>query len=478
MASIKKNYLYSIIYQFLNIGIPVVTVPYVSRVFGPEKLGLFSFTNTIGQYFVMFSLLGLANYGNREIAAIRDDRTLRNKTFCEIYFMQIISSLISVILYCYFFVFQENNLNEYYFILLLFVISPLFDVNWFFWGLEEFGITVFRNSVVKIITFISILVFVKSSNDLGIYLFIYSLSALISVCLLWPILLKRVTFVKVSLKNVLCRFKPNIMLFIPILAISIYKYMDRVMLGNYSFVETGYYDNSEKIITLLFGFIISLGTVMLPRICYLINNGQEEIAAKYTDKSLEFVMFVSIGMAFGLSGIANSLVPFFLGDGFEPCIVLIGCLAPTLVFCSWANVIRTQILIPYKKDNIYIISVVVGAIVNFVINIILIPIFGAMGAVIGTIIAEFMVAFIQTIMIRRSFYYKGTLKKVTSYIIIGLILLIILKLEYSKLMLHTGNFEILVIQLITGIILYSLFAFSNRTVKKYIISLIKKDRLC
>ena len=472
MASIKRNYIYSIIYQLLNIGIPVITVPYVSRIFGPEKLGTFSYVNTIGQYFIMFSMLGLANYGNREIAAVRDNKEKLDKTFCEIFCMQLTTSLISFIIFLFIFALpQEELLHPYYVILLLLVISPVFDVNWFFWGMEEFGITVFRNSIIKAISFVSILIFVKTQDDLGIYFFIYSLSSLMSSLFLWPSLLRNVCFVRVSLKKVLYRLKPNLMLFVPILAISLYKYMDRIMLGNYSYVETGYYDNSEKVTTMLFGFIASLGTVMLPRVSYLVSNGQEDLATRYTEKSLDFVMFISVAMTFGLSSVADSFVPLFFGQGFEPCVLLISCLSLTLIFCSWANVVRTQILIPYKKDKIYLYSVVVGAVANFCINILLIPKYGAIGAVVGTIVAEFLVAFSQTCMVRDEFEFKKTLKKTLIHIVFGLCMSLILRLEYLYLALDT--YKILSVQVFTGLVLYSAYLLCNKSIRENVVSYIR-----
>lgn len=247
--------------------------------------------------------------------------------------------------------------------------------------------------------------------------------------------------------------------------------MDRIMLGNYSYVETGYYDNSEKVTTMLFGFIASLGTVMLPRVSYLVSNGQEDLATRYTEKSLDFVMFISVAMTFGLSSVADSFVPLFFGQGFEPCVLLISCLSLTLIFCSWANVVRTQILIPYKKDKIYLYSVVVGAVANFCINILLIPKYGAIGAVVGTIVAEFLVAFSQTCMVRDEFEFKKTLKKTLIHIVFGLCMSLILRLEYLYLALDT--YKILSVQFFTGLVLYSAYLLCNKSIRENVVSYIR-----
>lgn len=136
--------------------------------------------------------------------------------------------------------------------------------------------------------------------------------------------------------------------------------------------EVGYYENSNKLTQIPVMAITSLGTVMLPRMSNLVANGRNEETKKYIQKSLIISMFLSSSMAFGLSAISKEFVPFFYGRGFEKCINLIPVLLLSSIFISFANVIRTQYLIPYKKDNIYIVSVFLGAFVNMGINLLLI----------------------------------------------------------------------------------------------------------
>ena len=136
-------------------------------------------------------------------------------------------------------------------ILLLYVVSAALDINWFFWGLEEFKITVTRNTIIKIISVISIFIFVKTRSDLAIYTFIMASSTVLSQLLLFPYLAKRIKWYRPSLNEVLYHVKPNLILFIPIVAISLYKVMDKVMLGKLtSFDEVGFYEYSEKVIAI------------------------------------------------------------------------------------------------------------------------------------------------------------------------------------------------------------------------------------
>ena len=83
-TSIKKNFIYQMIYQILIIILPFVTSPYIARTIGAEGLGTYSYSYSIAYYFVLFSMLGLANYGNRAVAQCRDNQKNLNETFSNI----------------------------------------------------------------------------------------------------------------------------------------------------------------------------------------------------------------------------------------------------------------------------------------------------------------------------------------------------------------------------------------------------------
>ena len=73
MNSIKKNFIYNSLYQLLVIVVPLITTPYLSRILGATGIGEYSYAFSVSSYFVMFIMLGLNNYGNREVAKCRDN---------------------------------------------------------------------------------------------------------------------------------------------------------------------------------------------------------------------------------------------------------------------------------------------------------------------------------------------------------------------------------------------------------------------
>lgn len=414
MESVKKNFIYNIIYQILVIILPLITAPYIARTLGAEAVGIYSYTNSIAYYFLMIAMLGISNYGNRSVAASRDDKKSLNTVFSSIYLLQVCTFSMAILSYIIYIVFFAKSNKLIAFIQLLYVISGLFDISWLFFGLEKFKITVSRNIIIKILTILCMFAFVHKPEDLWLYTLIMSMGTLLSQIYLWFYVKKEVELVKVPLQSVVGIIKPILLLFIPVLAYSIYKVMDKIMLGNMStYTQVGFYQNAEKIINIPMGVITALGTVMLPRMSNIIAKGEKEKTEQYIRISIKIVTILCSAIAFGLMGIASVLAPVYLGEAFSECSSIIMLLSISVFFIAWANVVRTQFLIPNKYDKIYVTSTLVGAVLNFFINYALIPRFQSNGAAIGTVVAEFSVMIFQVIAIRKEL---NILKYIAKYI--------------------------------------------------------------
>lgn len=422
MTSIKKNFLYNAFYQVLTLILPLITTPYISRVMGAERVGVYSYAYSIAYYFGMFILLGTNNYGNRTIASVRDDKKILSKTFWSIYAMQLFLGLfVSTVYLMYVFVIAEEQMMAL--LQIIYLISVALDISWFFFGIEQFKLTVTRNTIIKILTVVAMLLFVKSIDDLYIYALIMVGSSLISQIFLWIFLKDYVIFQKITLCDIKKHIIPNLILFIPVIAISLYALMGKIILGNMSsMIEVGYFESANKLTVIPTMAVTALGTVMLPRISNMVSHGQHEETQKYLEKSLIISVFLSSSMALGISAVSKEFVPLFYGEGFDKCKILIPILVLSSIFVSWANVIRTQYLIPYKKDKIYIQSVFLGAIINIILNILLIPTLQSIGAAIASLSAEIIVSVFQTFKVRKELHIRSYLKKSIPFLITGFIM--------------------------------------------------------
>lgn len=478
-SNIKLNFLYNSIYQILLIILPLITSPYISRVLGKNGIGIYSYTYSLASTFALIGMLGVSNYGNRAIATVQDNRNERSKIFWNIWSLQLFVSSLMILFYIVYLIFlcpEQYILVSW--VQIITILCSVVDINWFFFGMERFKVTVIRNIIIKILSVCMIFLFVKSKNDVWIYTLIIVGGMFLSNIIIWPFLLREVDIVRPKWNLIKSHFRQTLLLFVPVIAIMLYNKMDKVMIGSLSDMnQTGLFENTDKIITIPLSFITALGTVMLPRMSYLFAKKNKKEILKYISVSMEFVCFMSAAMAFGIAGIAIEFAPLFFGMEFSETGILIMALAPKIIFIAWANVIRTQYLIPLHKDRVYVISVWLGAIVNLFVNFLLIPSMGAMGAIIGTILAEATVMIYQTICVWNEIPIRKYINNGIYYFIAGIIMFIVIRLIGVSM---KGDIYTVFIQIILGGILYCLLCLpyvvlrysheikESKLVKKYI----------
>lgn len=450
MKTVNKNFIYNSIYQLLLYIIPLILTPYISRVLGAEKIGIYSYTYSIVYYFMLTTMLGINNYGSRSIARNSDNREKISETFSEIYGLQIRIGILMLIIYNFIVIFVFKQYLILSLIHNLFLLSAILDINWLYFGMEKFKVTITRNVIIKILSLISIFAFVKNEDDLWIYTLIMALSNFISQIYLFVVLKKYINFKFVKRKNALKHLKNCLILFIPVLAYGIYRVMDKTMIGAISSTtELGFYDNSEKIINIPISFLTAMGTVMIPYMSKK-TKSRREINEKL-NSSFELCFCFMIPMIFGIIAVSDDFSIIYFGKEFEKCGIIIKYLTPSILFASIANVVRTNYLIPFEKDKIYVISTIIGAITNLILNLILIKKFGALGACVGTITAEFSVMFYQLVKVRKEIDILNMIKLLFKYTIKGLLMFIVI-INIGKLI--TNIYIKLLIQIISAIIIY------------------------
>ncbi|GEQ21166.1 hypothetical protein CBU02nite_16720 [Clostridium butyricum] len=451
--SLSKNFFYNLFYQVVTLFSPLITVPYVSRILGKNGIGIYSYTGSITQYFILLGTLGICTYGNRQIAYVRDNKENMSKTFWSITLLKATTTLIAFFIYLLVFGFNKEY-GYIYLIQSINILAATFDISWFYMGLEDFKKTVTRNLIVKIICIISIFIFIQTPNDLSKYLLINVLMALLGNLVMWMYIPNIVSKVNINFEDIISHFYPTLKLFIPQIAVQIYSILDRTQLGILSNVsEVGLYEQSQKIIRLVLGLLTCTSAVMLPRMSNIFAHGDFKKMNRYLNTSLKATSYICIPMAFGLIGISKEFVPWFFGKDFLDVSYLLVVLTPILFFIGMSSIMGNQYLLPSNQTKVYTISVTSGSIINVILNFILIPKFQAIGTCISSIVAEFTVMFIQYIILRKNIDIKNLSKSISKYIISSTIMLIVVRLIglYMQSKVITT-----VVQIIVGSIIYIL----------------------
>lgn len=451
--SIKQNIAYQTFYEILAIILPLITSPYISRIIGAEGLGIFSFTYSIAYYFQIFGMLGIKFYGNRLIAQVREDQDKTNVAYSEVLVLHILFSVASTVIYLIYSIFLSQYV-VYSLLQSIMVIATVFDVSWLFFGLEEFKTTVLRNTIIKLVSVLAIFLFVHNRNDLWVYILIMASSQLFGNLMLFKMAKRYVTFIFPKWESIRLHIKPMLILFIPVISLSLFKYMDKIMLGLIGDkIELGYYENAEKILNIPLGVILSCGSVMMPKIANLMAKNDQKSVNKYIHLSIKYMSSIAIAMAFGMAAIAQTFAPLFWGKEFIECGYLIMLLAISLPFSTISNIVRNQDLIPNGKDRGYGIAIIFGALLNLIINYTLIPTLQSTGVCVGTIISEIVVCIAQFFWADKKIDYRHYILEALVYFFPGVIMYTCVRF-IGKIL--GASILSLICQCFIGIVVYSL----------------------
>ena len=426
MSSIKKNYIYNVLYQVLLVITPIITIPYLSRVLGASGIGTVSFAESIVSYFVLFANLGINTYGQREISYAQDDIKRRSIVFYNVFIAKTITTIIVLILYIISYLTIINSLI--YLVLSIQIISVVFDITWFFQGMEEFKMIVIRNAIVKLLSILYVFNFVRTNNGVLFYCIGVVIFPFIGCLSLWPNIFSYLDKINIKSINLVSVIQESFTLFIPTIAIQIYTVFDKTMIGliTKDALENGYYEQSIKISRTLLLIITSLSTVVIPRVGYFFDKKDDKFVKEILYKSYRFVLMVSIPMCFGLYFIASNFVPWFLGNEFEKSIILVKIMSFLIIFIGLSNITGMLYFMPTKLQHKLTISVCIGAAINFTLNLLLIPMYKSVGAAIASVIAEFVITMAQFILAKDYISFISIIKESYKYFISGAIMLIIL----------------------------------------------------
>ena len=421
--SVSKNYIYNVSYQLLLLITPFITTPYLSRVLEPAGIGTYSYTYSIVSYFILLASLGVADYAQREIAYQQDNPHLQSRTFYEVNLIRFLLVGLSLCVY-YFVVSRFSGDHLIYWYQALNIVAVLFDISWFFQGLEEFGKIVLRNFIIKFASIILIFVLIHEPTDLNKYVCLIGMMNVLSGLSIWLYLPKYLVSVPRREIKPFRNCSIIIQMFLPQIAIQIYTVLDKTMIGvmTGSPLENGYYEQAEKVVKMSLTIVTSLGTVMLPRIAYAYAHKDYETIRTSMMRSYRFVWFLTVPMFCGFIAVSNNFVPWFFGPGYDKVVPLMQILSGLVIAIGLSNVTGIQYMLPTNQQNKLTLTVVCGAVVNFALNLFLIPMMQSIGAAIASLIAEITVTAVQFYIVRNVFSIAQIGQLSIKYLFSGLIM--------------------------------------------------------
>ena len=467
------NYIFNTSYQLLALIVPLITTPYISRVLRPSGIGVYSYTYSIVCYFTLCAILGTATYGNKKIGILQDNPIERTKKFWDIFLLRFITSSIALGLYIIYVCLFSSN-KEIAFIQSFYILGVMFDISWFFQGMEDFKRIAIRNYIIKVVNVIIIFTFIHNYNDLWKYVFSLAFLTWIGNLSIWPYLRKYIVRVKGYKPCPFKDFNVILQLFIPTAALQIYAIVDKTMIGEMTTqsVQNGYYEQAEKIVKMCLMLVTALPTVLLPKVSKAYAENKLEDAKNYLYKAYNFVWFLGTPLMFGTIGVAPVLVPVFFGQGYEPVVQVLPVMSLLFIAMGLNQTSGTQFFIASGRQNEYTKRIIIGGLVNIVINAIFIPSLGATGAAIGSVIGEIVIMTTEFAYINkeRHFSVKRVFATSKKYMIAGICMFIFLKIVQKNM--DKSVFCLLISIVFGGICYFLVLLIEKEEIVMYAISTI------
>lgn len=470
--SVKKNYIYNVSYQLFAILVPLITTPYTSRIFGADGIGVYSYTYSIVRYFWLLSALGVATFGARTIGIYQDDKYKRSYYFWNIFLLKIVLSTIMIFLYyMYVLLIADNKIIAM--IQGIYLFGVLFDISWFFQGMEDFKKISIRNFIIKILNLIFIFVFINQDKDLWLYIFGLAFFQLIGSLSMWMLIPKYLHGINIKELRPFSMFKPVLFLFIPSVATQIFAVFDKSMIGWFtkSSIENGYYEQAFKIVDMSLIIITTLSTIMIPKISREYRNGNDKVVKNALFSSFKFVFLLAFPMCMGMVSISSIFVPWFFGEAYSGTVGVLCILSLLYIFMGINSVTGAQYLISTNQQNKHVKYLLIGGGINVIFNLILIPVIKSPGAAIASVLGEATISILELRYLSKSNQLritdvtKSSFKfLISSIAMLGVIL--VLKVVFEK------TFLAMIIMLVVGVITY--FAFLIIMREEFVLQEMKK----
>ena len=393
MASLKKNIFYNSIRVGSNLVFPLVTFPYVTRIMGPDTLGLYNYVTAIVAYFMLFSSLGFPLYGTREIAQAKDNKKQMQSITNAIFTSSMLACLLVYIVYFVVSIFLAHNSEEFwvYTILGFSILLSCISFDWFFQGIEDFQFITIRSLIIRFVSIVCLFLFVKSKQDI----LSYAILTVVGTCgnNIWNLVrLNKYVKLRISFKDCWKHTKGAIMFFLGSIIVSLYTNLNGVMVGALgSMAAVAYFATGNKIVNLVMTVLGAVASSVMPRMAYLLKMGDESEALDLQKKTLNLLYYIAIPVTVGMIVLAHPLIMLFGGAEFKPAVVVMQILSPLLVIITLSQFLSNQILVPLHLEKYNNYCVLGGALVNMILNVILIPKYAEVGVSLAVLCSEIVV---------------------------------------------------------------------------------------
>jgi O-antigen/teichoic acid export membrane protein len=399
-VSIKRNLVYNFILSVSQVFLPLLSIPYVSRVLDPAGIGEVSFIDSFTFYFVSIAEFGIVVYGMREVARLRNEPEKKEKLVSELLLLHILSSSVTLVFYAlgvYFILDKIHDTRILYFSFSYLLVN-FFACEWYFLGMEKFRYITFRSVFSRVLGLISIYLLIKQPSDYYIYYAIIASSAMINSLFNLYLLFKEVpvSFRKIDWR----RHIPKLWVtYFISLVYGITLILDNVLLRIVSTASAvGYYAFSVKIVRIATTLLSDSLQVFFPKIVFFLKEKNHNQVQLMITRNVQLLLLFSVPICAGVFLLAEPLVLIFLGEQFIPATGNLKILAAFPLLKSYNHFLSKQILISHNRERLYLNSLIITSLVFVFLMLALSYKYADSGA-------SYAIMFAEILLLAINFYY-------------------------------------------------------------------------
>lgn len=405
--SIIKNIIFKFSLEILRIIIPIISVPYIYRIFNPEIMGQIEFSQSIVGYFFIFAGFGVYTYGLREISRVRNNKEQRDKLFTDLFLISTVSSIVVTLLYFGYVYFKFNSdlmLKNMLLINSINLISYIFYIEWINEAFENYKFISQKTMIIKIINLICIFLFIKVSEDFYKYLFLINIFIFFNNFASFIYIRRYISF---SFKNIeIKRYLFSLFLMILISNLNVlYTQLDKITLGFYgeNIEEVAYYGVAQKVMAIMMAIIMSIVRVMMPRLSFYLGVGNKLEYEKLLNKTFPYIYLLIFPISIGIGILSKEIALFFGGIGYLEAQGVIIAFGIRLVAAVIECILINQVIFLNQKEKAIILIYIIGGGINFILKVILIKFHILIGttAILTTMISEIVLIVIEYFYIKK-----------------------------------------------------------------------------
>ena len=392
--------------QFASYILPLITLPYLTLVLGPEKFGLTQYAISLITYFQFFTDYGFNLSATRELAICRDDNQKISQIFSSVMFIKLCLCILSFIILLLIVMFIPKFNEDSYVYILTFgmVIGYMLFPTWLFQGLEYMRYTSILNIIGKIVFTVLIFIFIHDTTDYMLVPLINSLGyILVGILGIYIALTKfNIKITIPSIRDIKYHLREGWYVFISTIAINMYTTTNTFLLGlltNNTLV--GYYSIAEKIILTVNGLLNPISQALYPFISRTVKTDDKTRSIEFIRKITKIMTLVGIVLSAGLFIFAKPIILLLFGQSYVNSVIILQIISIVPLAVSLSTVFGVETMLTFNYKKAFTSIVMIGGIIDIVLGIILITLMKEIGIAISFATTEIFITIAMFIFLQR-----------------------------------------------------------------------------